>query len=196
MHYPSHPSSIWCRGFYPQPLGHELSALTLDHGFLPTIYKFTNTANVCTCMFYITKKTRISANGKNSCGNDKLSFNTFKFRSQWRSIKIFNLLLITSDFICCKCLFFDEMTNLNLTKKCFYSSVLRNRLFCSLKITIDHWYRFSDPPVVSLTLGSKLDASDIKEGDDVYFECKIKSHPKVQKVTWKKDVSWKYFFFN
>jgi hypothetical protein len=48
---------------------------------------------------------------------------------------------------------------------------------------------FSDPPVVSLTLGSKLDASDIKEGDDVYFECKIKSHPKVQKVTWKKDVS-------
>ena len=45
-----------------------------------------------------------------------------------------------------------------------------------------------DPPVVSLTLGSKLDASDIKEGDDVYFECKIKSHPKVQKVTWKKDV--------
>ena len=46
-----------------------------------------------------------------------------------------------------------------------------------------------DPPVVSLTLGSKLDASDIKEGDDVYFECKIKSHPKAQKVTWKKDVS-------
>jgi len=48
----------------------------------------------------------------------------------------------------------------------------------------------SDPPVVSLTLGSKLDAADIKEGDDVYFECKIKSHPKVQKVMWKKDVSF------
>ena len=54
---------------------------------------------------------------------------------------------------------------------------------------IINFFNFSDPPVVSLTLGSKLDASDIKEGDDVYFECKIKSHPKAQKVSWKKDVS-------
>ncbi|XP_058801892.1 B-cell receptor CD22-like, partial [Phymastichus coffea] len=39
-------------------------------------------------------------------------------------------------------------------------------------------------PIVSLRLGSTLNAGDIKEGDDVYFECQIKSNPPWSKLTW------------
>ena len=47
--------------------------------------------------------------------------------------------------------------------------------------------------MVGLSLGSNLEASDIKEGDDVYFECNITSNPTASKVTWKKDV--RIFFY-
>ena len=47
---------------------------------------------------------------------------------------------------------------------------------------------FADPPVVSLSLGKNLEATDIKEGDDVYFECNVTANPAAHKVTWKKDV--------
>ncbi|XP_066907688.1 nephrin [Halyomorpha halys] len=40
------------------------------------------------------------------------------------------------------------------------------------------------PPIVSLRLGSTLNASDIKEGDDVYFECHIRSNPPWRKLSW------------
>ncbi|CAG9764806.1 unnamed protein product [Ceutorhynchus assimilis] len=40
------------------------------------------------------------------------------------------------------------------------------------------------PPQVVLHLGSTLNAEDIKEGDDVYFECNIKANPKQHKITW------------
>ncbi|XP_039282695.1 synaptogenesis protein syg-2 [Nilaparvata lugens] len=40
------------------------------------------------------------------------------------------------------------------------------------------------PPIVSLWLGSTLNASDIKEGDDVYFECHVKSNPPWRKLAW------------
>ncbi|XP_050293080.1 hemicentin-1 isoform X2 [Anthonomus grandis grandis] len=40
------------------------------------------------------------------------------------------------------------------------------------------------PPQVVLHLGSTLNAADIKEGDDVYFECNIKANPKQHKITW------------
>lgn len=39
-------------------------------------------------------------------------------------------------------------------------------------------------PVVSLKIGSTLNAGDIKEGDDVYFDCKIRSNPKAYKLLW------------
>lgn len=47
---------------------------------------------------------------------------------------------------------------------------------------------FADVPIVNLELGSKLQKSAIKEGDDVYMECNIKSHPWVTKVSWKHNV--------
>lgn len=47
----------------------------------------------------------------------------------------------------------------------------------------------SDPPQVVLSLGSTLNPTDIKEGDDVYFECHIKANPKEHRITWSHDVS-------
>lgn len=48
---------------------------------------------------------------------------------------------------------------------------------------------FPDPPVVRLRLGSSLAAGDIKEGDDVYFECHVRANPPARKLSWLHDVS-------
>lgn len=48
---------------------------------------------------------------------------------------------------------------------------------------------FVDVPVVSLKMGSNLNPEDIKEGDDVYFECNIRANPKAYKLSWYHDVS-------
>ena len=50
-----------------------------------------------------------------------------------------------------------------------------------------------DKPKVQLAFGSQLKASNIKEGNDVYFECEVKSHPRYYKITWKRNVSRKNF---
>ncbi|GLV36530.1 sidestep IV [Carabus blaptoides fortunei] len=39
-------------------------------------------------------------------------------------------------------------------------------------------------PVVTLKMGSSLNPEDIKEGDDVYFECNIRANPKTYKLAW------------
>ncbi|KAH1015101.1 hypothetical protein HUJ05_012879 [Dendroctonus ponderosae] len=41
-----------------------------------------------------------------------------------------------------------------------------------------------DVPVVTLKMGSTLNPEDIKEGDDVYFECNIRANPKAYKLSW------------
>ena len=43
-------------------------------------------------------------------------------------------------------------------------------------------------PVVTLKMGKTLNPDDIKEGDDVYFECSVRANPKVYKLAWFKDV--------
>ncbi|XP_076030186.1 uncharacterized protein LOC143018581 [Oratosquilla oratoria] len=49
----------------------------------------------------------------------------------------------------------------------------------------DHWdVDVFYIPEVSLSPGKSLNLSDIEEGDDVYFECSIKSNPKVYKIVW------------
>ncbi|XP_066978327.1 neural cell adhesion molecule 1-like isoform X2 [Macrobrachium rosenbergii] len=40
-------------------------------------------------------------------------------------------------------------------------------------------------PETFVSLGSNLDPRNIKEGDDVYFECSIKANPRSYKVVWK-----------
>lgn len=42
---------------------------------------------------------------------------------------------------------------------------------------------------MTLSLGSTLNPDDIKEGDDVYFECHIKANPKEHRITWSHNVS-------
>ncbi|XP_066989700.1 uncharacterized protein [Macrobrachium rosenbergii] len=42
-------------------------------------------------------------------------------------------------------------------------------------------------PVLELTLGQPLEADNIKEGDDVYFECSIVSNPRYLRVDWYHD---------
>ncbi|KAF9823857.1 hypothetical protein SFRURICE_013394 [Spodoptera frugiperda] len=39
-------------------------------------------------------------------------------------------------------------------------------------------------PLVSLTLGSTLNPHDIKEGDDVYFECNVRANPREHRISW------------
>lgn len=52
----------------------------------------------------------------------------------------------------------------------------------------------SDPPIVSLQLGSSLNPEDIEEGDDCYFECKIEANPRTYKVVWRHNVSTHLIF--
>lgn len=51
------------------------------------------------------------------------------------------------------------------------------------------YYLLTDAPQVTLQLGSTLNPNDIKEGDDVYFECHIKANPKEHRITWSHNVS-------
>ncbi|XP_053603831.1 nephrin isoform X2 [Plodia interpunctella] len=59
----------------------------------------------------------------------------------------------------------------------------RTALFLETSWTISVVY----PPVVHLRLGSSLSSSDIKEGDDVYFECHVKANPLARKLNWLHD---------
>lgn len=54
---------------------------------------------------------------------------------------------------------------------------------------LNAWFVSIDVPVVSLKMGSNLNPEDIKEGDDVYFECNIRANPKTYKLSWYHDVS-------
>ena len=52
-------------------------------------------------------------------------------------------------------------------------------------------FSISDAPRVELRLGRSLNASNIKEGDDVYFECLIQSNPAPNTIIWTRNVSYK-----
>ncbi|KAI5747067.1 hypothetical protein M8J77_010726 [Diaphorina citri] len=43
------------------------------------------------------------------------------------------------------------------------------------------------PPVVSLHIGASLKQNDIKEGDDVYFECQVRANPPTRKLSWTRN---------
>ena len=47
----------------------------------------------------------------------------------------------------------------------------------------------SDLPQAALSLGPNFDANKIKEGDDVYFECRIEAKPVIYKTSWWFNVS-------
>jgi Immunoglobulin domain len=54
--------------------------------------------------------------------------------------------------------------------------------------------RFADPPLVTLRLGSPLASDDIKEGDDVYFECDVKANPNWRKLHWRHNVRYNIIY--
>ena len=46
-----------------------------------------------------------------------------------------------------------------------------------------------DPPEVKVAAGPSLDLNNIKEGDDVYFDCHVKARPETLKIKWMFNVS-------
>lgn len=54
----------------------------------------------------------------------------------------------------------------------------------------------ADVPVVGVELGSNINASYIREGMDVYFECSVTANPKVRKVTWLHNVSQPKYYLS
>lgn len=83
-------------------------------------------------------------------------------------------------------MFVEDNWNMSVFCKCFdcLNKPKNFFLFIAFFISVN-----LDPPVISLQLGSKLQAGDIKEGDDVYFECRIDANPKFRRLTWLHNVS-------
>ena len=46
----------------------------------------------------------------------------------------------------------------------------------------------SDVPTAYLQLGNSLRPDNIKEGDDVYFECNVRAYPAITRVLWRHNV--------
>lgn len=61
---------------------------------------------------------------------------------------------------------------------------MRNVLLMSVSL-----FPCLDTPIVKLQMGSSLNPDDIKEGDDIYFDCHIQSNPKPYKLAWYHNVS-------
>lgn len=57
-------------------------------------------------------------------------------------------------------------------------------IFCIYKVIIS-----SDVPIVTMRLGMHVNPEVIVEGDDVYFECSVRSNPKFLRLEWYKNVS-------
>ena len=47
-------------------------------------------------------------------------------------------------------------------------------------------------PIISLRLGLELGSDAIEEGKDVYFECRIKANPDIDKIGWTHNVKFHY----
>lgn len=67
------------------------------------------------------------------------------------------------------------------------SCKVENPLVPNSEIKASQKLQIHYPPEVSIELGSKLNAVDIREGDDVYFECTIDAFPLAERISWKKD---------
>jgi hypothetical protein len=48
---------------------------------------------------------------------------------------------------------------------------------------------FPDVPVSLIVFGRSLNPKNIREGDDVYFECHVKANPPFYNITWRQNVS-------
>ena len=48
---------------------------------------------------------------------------------------------------------------------------------------------FTDIPEATIHLGTSLATENIREGTDVYFDCKVHARPMAYKVEWRHNVS-------
>ncbi|XP_045133861.1 nephrin-like isoform X2 [Portunus trituberculatus] len=73
-----------------------------------------------------------------------------------------------------------EMTDSgkHLTCRAINQHILQSAREDSLRLNV--YYK----PVVTLQMGNNLNPDNIKEGDDVYFECHINANPVVRHVSW------------
>lgn len=63
------------------------------------------------------------------------------------------------------------------------------RLINSLRTNVLlFFYFFLVVPVVTLKMGTSLNPKNIKEGDDVYFECNVRANPRAYRLTWFHEV--------
>ena len=51
----------------------------------------------------------------------------------------------------------------------------------------DQALTISDKPKIAIRLGHSINAHEIKQGGDVYFECNVQAFPIVRKITWLKN---------
>ena len=56
-----------------------------------------------------------------------------------------------------------------------------------------YFFIISDKPKVGISFGRNINSRQIKEGDDVYFECRILAYPQANKVIWTKNVGYIIF---
>ncbi|CAL4124949.1 unnamed protein product, partial [Meganyctiphanes norvegica] len=52
--------------------------------------------------------------------------------------------------------------------------------YMNASISLNVYYK----PVVSLELGTPLQGQELKEGDNVFFECNVRANPVYQRITW------------
>ena len=57
------------------------------------------------------------------------------------------------------------------------------------------YYLLLDAPEVRISLGRTINGAEIKEGDDLYIECHIRSNPPTYKLQWTHNVSYCIYFY-
>lgn len=92
--------------------------------------------------------------------------------------------------LCCGTIFlhfnYDDQSSLPTTTHYYYSLCLDQH---------PSWYFsiacfFSVVPISLIVFGRSLNPKNIREGDDVYFECHVKSNPPFFNITWRQNVRW------
>jgi hypothetical protein len=89
---------------------------------------------------------------------------------------------------------FERESKMNIKRSPPFYTYFHTSKYCFVDSFITLFLSVSDAPLVVLSLGSTLNPNDIKEGDDVYFECNIKANPKEHRITWYHDVSTPFLF--
>eukprot|EP00094_Tigriopus_californicus_P000281 TCALIF_00272-PB protein Name:"Similar to NPHS1 Nephrin (Homo sapiens)" AED:0.10 eAED:0.10 QI:635/0.86/0.87/0.93/0.86/0.81/16/939/883 len=70
----------------------------------------------------------------------------------------------------------------------YFSCRATNEYFPQHPVEIGYIINVQYTPRAILSYGPSLNPKNIKEGDDVYFECHVKSNPHIYSVTWRHNV--------